>query len=162
MPDMWGSEGFGLSKLESGMVSDLYLALGRPRWQLQHGMMLMEQAEGFVSVDHVIETAKRIKGDSTAMLIACGKTGNVLDWWFTPSTSLFDVLPDLKALNARQDERVLVVTMDDPNTMERAMLLAFPYAVGKMDVGHFMFSRVGCRLDPAQANYCECLVVSYA
>jgi hypothetical protein len=118
-------------------------------------MLLMEQAEGHVAVDHVIQVAKRIKGDSRALLIACGKKGNVLDWCFTPSTSMYDVLPDLKALKERQLEAVLVVTMDDPGSMEGVMQEAFPEALCKMDVGHVLFSRVGKRLDKAHVNYSE-------
>lgn len=151
---IWQKEGFGFSKLEPGLVSDIYLALGRQRWSLQRGMQLLEQADGHVSVDHVIQTAKRVKGDSKAMLIACGATGNVLDWWFTTSTSLYELVPDLKALNERQDSSVLVVTMDDVNTMEGPLKEGFGTdAKYKMDVGHVIFSRLGKLLNKSHGNY---------
>lgn len=152
---IWTLDGFGFRKLEAALVSDVYLALGRQRWALQRSMQLLQQAEGFVSLDHVMEVAKRVKGDSKAMLIVCGAAGNVLDWWFVTSTSLTEVLDDLRMLNERQAQPVLMVTVDDPVSMERSLKEAFPQAEIRMDVGHIIFSRIGKRLDKTHVNYRE-------
>jgi hypothetical protein len=148
--------GFGFVPLNPQFAAEVYQLLGEPRWQLQRAMLLLEQAEGFISLDHVIETAKRVKSSDTAMLIAVGASGNVLGWWFTSSTSLAEVADDLKQLNDRQQSPVLVVTVDDPRSMERELRKAFPNAAIKMDVGHVIFSRLGKLLDKTHCRYREC------
>jgi hypothetical protein len=126
-------------------------------------MLLLEQADGFVSLDHVMETAKRVKSSDKATLIAVGASGNVLGWWFTSSTSLADVAEDLEQLNARQNSPVLVVTVDDPRTMEAELRKAFPRAAIKMDAGHVIFSRLGKLLDKTHCRYRECpLLIGFA
>lgn len=118
-------------------------------------MMQLEQADGCVSLDHVIETAKRIKSDDKAQLIAVGASGNVLGWWCTPSTSLADVADDLKRLNDQQQQAVLMVTVDDPRSMESVLVGAFPDAAIKMDAGHVIFSCLAKQLDKTHCRYRE-------
>jgi hypothetical protein len=50
----------------------------------------------------VHQLAKRMEGGYTGMLIACGASGYVLGFWNVYSTSLKDVMPQIKALNQRQ------------------------------------------------------------
>jgi len=148
--------GFGFAQLNPKFAAEVYLLLGQQRWRLQRAMLLLEQADGFISFDHVIETAKRVKSSDKAMLIGVGATGNVLDWWFTTSTSLADVADDLVQLNARQKSPVLVVTVDDPRTMEGELRKAFPGAAIKMDAGHVIISRLGKLLDKTHCRYRKC------
>jgi hypothetical protein len=108
-----------------------------------------------VSMDHVMQTAKHIKGDGCGMLIVCGAAGNVLDWWVVNSTSLHDVADDLRALAQRQQEKVLLVTVDDPKSMESVLAQVFPDAEIKMDVGHVIFSRLGKLLQKTHTHYRE-------
>jgi hypothetical protein len=119
-------------------------------------MLQLEQADGFISFDHVMETAKRVKSDDKAMLIGMGASGNVLGYWFTSTTSLAEVAADLQQLNSRQKVKVVVVTVDDPRTMQGELLKAFPDAEIKMDAGHVIFSRLGKLLDKTHCRYREC------
>lgn len=154
---IWDQDGFAQDQLLPPFAAELYLQLGKPRWLLHGAMMELEQAGGFVSLDHVMDPAKRIQDDSSALLMACGASGNVLAFKFCTSTSLAEVADDLAKLNSRQTGRnkVLVVTVDDPISMQAALSLAFPDADIKMDVGHIMFSRIGKLLNKIHTRYGE-------
>lgn len=122
------------------------------RSSLQRRILRSEQADGFVSLDHVVDPGKRIQGDTKAMLVACGSSGNVLDWWCTTSTSLHEVAEDLQQLDKQQVHAVHTVTVDDPRSMEE-VTFTFPNSQIKMDVGHVIFSRLSKLLDKTHANY---------
>ncbi len=68
---------------------------------------------------------------------------------------MFELVSDLCELNRCQHARVLVVIMDDVNTMEGPLREAFPDAEPKMDVGHVIFSRLGKLLSKSHGNYRE-------
>jgi hypothetical protein len=151
----WDPLGYGYRKLEPKYAVEVYQQIREQRWRLQRAMLMHEQAHGFISFDHVMETAKRIKGTDKAMLIACGASGNVLEWWTTTSTSLAEVAEDLKQLSSRQKDAVVVVTVDDPKSMEAELRKAFRDADIKMDAGHVIFSRLGKLLDKTHHLYRE-------
>jgi hypothetical protein len=98
----WDPEGFAWRKLDSKFVAQVFNETGEERRQLQAIMMEAEAAGGHVSLDHVHETAKRMQGGFTGMLIAMSALGTVLGYWHVYSTSLQDVERQLKDLNKRQ------------------------------------------------------------
>jgi hypothetical protein len=98
----WNPEGFAWRKLDPKFAAQVFKGTGDERRLLQAKMMEAEAAGGHVSLDHVHETAKRMQGGFTGMLIAMSATGTVLGWWHVYSTSLQDVESKLKELDQRQ------------------------------------------------------------
>lgn len=99
---VWHEEGFNWSALDNSTATAAYQAAGAQRWELQGFMLEGQKAEGILSLDHVMEVAKRMLGGYKGMLIACGAAGNVLGYWPVYSTSLEDVRTQLQQLNERE------------------------------------------------------------
>eukprot|EP00775_Hariotina_reticulata_P012129 gene12129-12267_t len=118
--------------------------------QLQAKMMAEEPVDGHLSLDHVHETAKRMAGGYTGMLIAMGASGLVTGYWNVFSTSLKDVEKQLQQLDQNQrvkhGQGIKYVTVDNPHTVENLLKKVLPGVQVKMDAGHVLFSRLGKRL----------------
>lgn len=98
----WDPEGFAWRKLDSKFVAKVFNTTGDARQLLQARMMAREPAGGHVSLDHVHQTAKRMQGGFTGMVIAMSASGTVLGFWNVYSTSLMDIEKQLQDLDRRQ------------------------------------------------------------
>lgn len=98
----WDATGFAWRKLDPKFAATVFNSTGDARRQLQIKMMAEEPVDGHLSLDHVHETAKRMAGGYTGMLIAMGASGLVTGYWNVFSTSLKDVETQLQQLDQNQ------------------------------------------------------------
>jgi len=72
----------------------LAYAIASKRWQLQDDLMASITSD-MISLDHVMEPAKRVSGCSKALLLVCSKLGEVMFFRGTSTTGLAELVPEL-------------------------------------------------------------------
>ena len=55
----WHKQGFNFGRLEPGLATSGYKAVGQRRWEVQELMLTGQKTEGILALDHVMEVAKR-------------------------------------------------------------------------------------------------------
>jgi hypothetical protein len=75
----------------------LQYALQTGRWELQADAMA-SITSNIISLDHVMEPAKRVNGCSKALLLVCDKMGRVMAFFGTSTTGLQELEPELKLI----------------------------------------------------------------
>jgi hypothetical protein len=76
----------------------LRYALQNLRWELQDDVMAAITSD-IVSLDHVMEPAKRVNGCSKALLLVCDKMRRVMAFFGTSTTGLRELEPELRLIH---------------------------------------------------------------